>query len=520
MGLLNLPVALVAASLFSALAAAFVVHTHDQALWTEGLACRWLPSGEASFEVVESSGMPSRSSLTRYQLRGFDLFEAGRTPLENPPEVFAEGVTFIGSQVLVATQTHGFAFSFISSLSGYRKPSRLPIAGFARQGTDEALFKGLAELLGSHGEAAGESQAKLAQDFFDLDEDKSDREKDSLTSSPQYRTQPVAEPLVRAWGLATIPSSKSTGSSPIVVLSDGSNSLRFFSSDLSKQLGRHKVQFPPHVPKRPLKGSPCHAEDEVWAAPSEIALNELEFVSLDSLSRAARRVRGAASAASSDSARLSAQANHEKEAEECVVPEYHSTITPTKEQGFVGPLDVCASRERGEIWATIVGCPAAVLRIEPCTGNAIGWLNFGEGSDKLQTGREGERAILLETSSGELLLANSDDSRRRIRTKQHRGSAKRSMTNDRGGSSSAQSLSGELATNARRYGDLNGIALCDGGHLNDASTGPLLVLTGKNWPSIVVAGLDEIMTTATTAAGTDDEGFSACEIDYYQEQQR
>ena len=158
-----------------------------------------------------------------------------------------------------------------------------------------------------------------------------------------------------------------------MLLSDGTATLHAFSGDLAVYESALHVDFSPTVAAR------CPGA----AHSVRLRLNEIEVVSASAL-RAA---------------------------------------------GVQAPASSC-----GEIWAAALGC-GHVLRIDACSGNAVGWLDFR---------------------------------RRRRRRRRH---------------SSGMGLAAALRREAH-HGDLNGIAVCDNGQV---------FFTGKRWKTLLKATIREAL---------------------------
>jgi hypothetical protein len=70
------------------------------------------------------------------------------------------------------------------------------------------------------------------------------------------------------------------------------------------------------------------------------------------------------------------------------------------------------------------------------------------------------------------------------------------------GSWQPDELSSIIATEGRRFGHLNGLALCDAGE-NDPAAEATFLVTGKNWRHLVEASLSEVLMAG---------GLSYCEL--------
>lgn len=499
---------------------------HDRGLWTEGLACR--PSGRGTpssqvYQLVESSGLPSNSRLVSYQFSAATggspvaIEKTAEVPLATPTEVFAEGTTFVDGRLLVATQSHGFAFSFDAD-DVQTLPKRLSFPTFANTGTSTSRdaaakklvgvggegeevddpFAGLEQLLGQtagSGEGAGTRAAEEAKRFFDLSGEDEDGGGDgsggggggigtpsgfaSARTTANNKKKKASLPP-RVWGLAAMQAKLdaigTSEVSPLVVASDGSNKLHFLSSDLKAYLGSRAVRFPAHVPPRPPKPptSLLLLEDIVDQSSysynaclddgSALMLNELEFVPFGRLVAAAKTGR-----AKNLPVQRRGNKRQKRQQNECLVSEYRTA-------SFALSSGERLEAAAGEIWATFVfneqsglcsrrekaggissvSPSSAILRIDPHNGNALGWLTFYPSP----------------------------------------GSAR-----------AADRAAATITSHSASHGDLNGIALCEG-LANKPGEEPadasFVVFTGKNWPEFAVLGLDELVSQQMTA----------CEIDY------
>jgi len=476
--------------------AQFTRHPHDQRRWTEGLVC------DADRGVVyESTGLFGSSGVIAYRKDGAVLRRFAM-----PADRFGESLAMDAAGALwQTTYRNGEAFKL--NADALTLAASLPIPGANRiqpprsVGSNSGVMGPLANLVDSglqvhrFGEALF---ASMVEDAGNLDAGVGSGAEDGTGESSGSRAD-AAMPIAEAWGLAFIPDAR--GGS--FILSDGTATLHRLSSDFLTYAGSMSVTFSSALTGA---GDPC-----VPAFTRAPRLNELEFVPGSELRRA-RSVAAADAAARGLTVPVCAAG---------------SSISG-KGEGAGG--DGCGRGD--ELWAAVYQCPY-LLRIDACTGAAVGWVVFPRGGGGgMQPGGDsllevGEQRATSFPDSDRLLhqqlgrTGASGSTMRSSSRRRRRGTAARAPATDArldtwrgqagGGSmassaaeaanlgASGSSLHDAVWHQTRAHGDLNGIALCaaTAGTGDGNTTGNLLpasiLLTGKNWDALLEAPLWRVL---------------------------
>jgi hypothetical protein len=324
---------------------------------------------------------------------------------------------------------------------------RLPIPGAVLGGSSLRSLETPGRVsFGGSGLSAEDTQ--LAADLFGAMGEAADAE---VEVAPAAATCSISQ----AWGLAF----DSTRGE--FLLSDGTTQLHRISRNFSERVGGVPVTFPNGFELS------CRGSEGSGELPTpELRLNELEYVPGSALGLAATHA-----------------LRHALAVGDCG-PEPPTTAACSADE---------SAGADAEVWAAVPDC-TDVLRIRACSGEAVGWLRFEDGG---QAAPAGLASVLVEADST------------RARHSGRRKRAQPAMVLDAGSANvpdtaswQPEGLSSIIAKEGRRFGHLNGLALCDAGEGDPAAQATFLV-TGKNWRHLVEASLSEVLVAG---------GLSYCEL--------
>jgi len=419
-------------------ASSWTLHPHQATAWTEGLAC-----DRRRGLIFESAGLLGHSGVRGYARNGLTKYS-----FRLGDDRFGESLALDPASRTVWQTT--FQDAEVVQLSeDLQLLRRLPIPGAVVGVSSLRSLEAPGRVsLGGSGLSAEDTQ--LAADLFGAMGEAADAE---VNVAPVAATGSISQ----AWGLAF---DSARGE---FLLSDGTTQLHRISRNFSERVGVLPVTFP--------KGFElsCRGPDESGQLPTpELQLNELEYVPGSALGLAATHALRHA--------------------------------LPSGNCGAEPPIDAACAADEGsnadaEVWAAVPDC-TDVLRIRACSGEAVGWLRF---EDRGRAAPAGSASVLVEA-----------DSRRARHSSRKR--AQPAMVLEAGGADvpdtascgpwQPEELSSVIATEGRRFGHLNGLALCDAGE-DDPAAQPTFLVTGKNWRHLVEASLSEVLVAG---------GLSYCEL--------